>query len=46
MMRYMASKGLQAIEAERENEEEWRETVIAIANSSLLPTTKSVSPHT
>lgn len=43
VMEYMKAKGLQSIEAERQSEVKWRETVAAIANSSLLPTTKSVS---
>lgn len=42
-MNYMKAKGLRSIEAERESEEKWRKLVAAIANSSLLPTTKSVS---
>lgn len=42
-MQHMTSKGLQAIEAERKSEEEWRQTVLTIAGSSLMSTTKSVS---
>lgn len=45
VMSHMTSNGLRAIEAERKSEEEWRETVLAIGNSSLLPTTKSVSRY-
>lgn len=43
MMNYMALKGLQSIEAERASEEEWRRTVLAIAETTLISTTKSVS---
>lgn len=46
MIDHMASSGLSTIEAERKSEEEWRQTVITIGNSSLLPTTKSVSLDT
>lgn len=39
---YMASKGLQSVEADRQSEEAWRQTVLDMANASLMPTTKSV----
>lgn len=42
-MSHMTSEGLKSVEANRESEEEWRQTVLAIANSSLVPGTKSVS---
>lgn len=43
VIKYMAAKGLRVIEAGRESEEAWRQTVMHLANSTLLPTTKSVS---
>lgn len=42
-MKYMTAKGLEVIEADQRSEKAWRQTVLDLANSTLLPTTKSVS---
>lgn len=45
VVNHMKERGLKTMVAERKAEEEWRETVVNIANATLLPTTKSVSPQ-
>lgn len=42
VVQYVESQGLKKIEAQAESEKKWRELVISIANTTLLPTTKSV----
>lgn len=42
---HVTLNGLRKITAERKAEEDWRQLVIDIANSTLLPGTKSVSLH-
>ena len=43
LLNYMRDNGLKRIEAEAEREKEWKEKIVSIANTSLLPTVKSVS---
>ena len=43
VMNYMREKGLKKIEADRESEKKWAADIWTLANTSLLPTTKSVS---
>lgn len=45
VMKHMKAGGLQKIEAERETEKAWAESIWKLANASLLPNTKSVSTH-
>jgi len=45
-MNYMREKGYKSIDAEKQAEAQWAQGISAIANTSLLPTAKSVSyPH-
>ncbi|KAK8074596.1 hypothetical protein PG997_009259 [Apiospora hydei] len=41
LMNHMRDKGLKKVEAEEESEKKWRETVLNLANATLLPTTRS-----
>lgn len=45
MMEHMKQQGLGAIEALRSSEEKWRQIVLDIGNSTLLPAAKSVCPY-
>jgi len=44
LMDFMREKGLKTVDVEKESEDAWAKGVRDIAYSSLLPTTKSVSP--